>query len=198
MAIPILIQGEHVATLSSGQVLPERPSAAGFTRMRRRFRWLDIPERRLRRAYDQAPWMSRERLSHVMLLLEIFSRQMCESAWRIRELEASLERPGVRKARALVEERFREPQLQLADAAACAELSIAHFSHLFHQETGITFTRHVQSRRVAEAKRMLAETDQTITEICFACGFNSLTHFNRVFRSREKCSPRQYRVGCPG
>jgi AraC-like DNA-binding protein/ligand-binding sensor protein len=195
MAIPIMIQGEHVATISSGQVLPERPSAAGLTRMRRRLRWLKLPERRLRRAYAQAPWMPRDRLSHVMHLLEIFSRQMCDSAWRIRELEASLERPAIRKAKTLVEERFRDPQLQLADAAACAGLSVAHFSHLFHQETGVTFTRHVQSIRVAEAKRLLAETGQTITTICFACGFNSLTHFNRVFRSREKCSPRQYRGG---
>lgn len=193
MAIPIMIQGAHVATISSGQVLPQRASAAGFARLRRRLHWLEVPERQLRRAYDQAPWVPRDRLAHVMRLLELFSRQVCDSAWRIRELEACLERPAIRKARALVEERFREAQLQLADAADAACLSVAHFSHLFHQVTGVTFTNYVQARRVTEAKRLLGETDKSITAICFACGFNSLTHFNRVFRRGQHCSPRQFR-----
>lgn len=194
MAIPIMVQGKHVATISSGQVLSEQPSDAAFHRVCRRLTWLGIPERRLRKAYAQAPWMPRDRLTSVMHLLEIFSRKMCGNAWRIRELEACLERPQIRNARAIVEERFRESDLRLSDAAASAGISVAHFSHVFHKETGVPFTSYVQSRRIEEAKRLLAETDQTITEICFECGFNSLTHFNRVFRRGEGCSPRQYRM----
>jgi AraC-like DNA-binding protein/ligand-binding sensor protein len=194
MAIPIMAQGKHVATISSGQVLAEQPSDASFRRMCRRLAWLGIPETRLRAAYANAPWMPRNRLTPVMQLLETFSSQMCASAWRIQELEAGLERPQIRKARELVEERFREPELRLADAAACAGISVAHFSHIFHKETGVPFTSYVQSRRIEEAKRLLAETNKTITEICFECGFNSLTHFNRVFRRGEGCSPMQSRL----
>ncbi|MEI6338788.1 MAG: PocR ligand-binding domain-containing protein [Verrucomicrobiota bacterium] len=197
MAIPIMVQGKHVATISSGQVLSEQPSDAAFHRLCRRLTWLGIPERHLRIAYAQAPWMPRNHLTSVMRLLEIFSRQLCGNAWRIRELEACLERPQIRKARAVVEERFRESDLRLSDAATAAGISVAHFSHVFHKETGVPFTSYVQSRRIEEAKRLLAETDQTITEICFECGFNSLTHFNRVFRRGEGCSPRQYRMA-PG
>jgi AraC-like DNA-binding protein len=193
MAIPLLIQGEHVATISSGQVLPEQPSDAGFAQLRQRLQWMDIPEQRLRRAYDKAPWMARKRLSHVMRLLEIFARQMCDSAWQIKNLEANLGRPEVNKARALIEDRFLDPELKLSDAAGFAGLSVAHFSYLFHKETGVTFTNYVQSLRVKEAKRLLTETDNSITAVCFACGFNNLSHFNRVFRGGEGCSPRQYR-----
>jgi len=193
MAIPIMVQGKHVATISSGQVLAEQPSGAAFRRMCRRLAWLGIPVLRLRKAYDRAPWMPRDHLASVMHLLETFSSQMCGSAWRIRELEASLERPQIRKARAVVEERFRESDLRLSDAADVAGISVAHFSHVFHKETGVPFTSYVRSRRIEEAKRLLAETDKTITEICFVCGFNSLTHFNRVFRRGEGCSPKQYR-----
>ncbi|MHB9130022.1 MAG: PocR ligand-binding domain-containing protein [Armatimonadota bacterium] len=193
MAIPLMIQSEHVATISSGQVLPTRPSDAGFARLRDRLCRLNIPEGRLRRAYDKAPWMPRTRLRHVMRLLEIFARQLCASAWRIRELEASLEHPAIRKARTLIDTQFRDAHLQLADAATAAGLAVAHFSHLFHRETGVTFTRYVQALRIEEAKRLLVDTDGSITEICFACGFNSLTHFNRVFHSGEGCSPRQFR-----
>ena len=197
MAIPIMVQGKHVATISSGQVLSEQPSDAAFQRVCLRLAWLDIPARRLHKAYAQAPWIPRDRLTSVMHLLEIFSHQMCGSAWRIRELEACLERPQIRKARAIVEERFRDPDLQLSDAAAAAGISVAHFSHVFHKETGVPFTSYVQSRRIEEAKRLLEETDKTITEICFDCGFNSLTHFNRVFRRGEDCSPKQYRLAPP-
>lgn len=198
MAIPILIQGEHVATISSGQVLPEPQSAAAFSRTMRRLSWLKLPLGRVRAAYARAPWLPRDRLVHVMRLLELFARQMCGSAWRIRELEASLERPAIRQARALVEDRFRDAELRLADAAAGAGLSHAHFSHLFHKETGVTFTRYVQSRRIEEARRLLTESAQSVTDICFACGFNSLTHFNRVFRSGTGCSPSQYRQSSGG
>ncbi len=193
MAIPVLVQGEHVATISSGQVLPEPPSDAAFVRFRRRLHWLGVPERRLRQAYDKAPWMPRKRLRPVMRLLELFAQQMCTSAWRIRALEAGRERLPVRKGKALVDERFCDPELQLSEAAASAGVSAAHFSHVFHKETGITFTRYVQSRRIAEAKRLLAEGGRSITDVCFACGFNSLTHFNRVFRRGEGCSPSQWR-----
>ncbi len=194
MAIPIMVQGSHVATISSGQVLPEPPCDAGFERMRRRLRWLELPERRLRQAYEKAPWMPREHLAHVMRLLEIFAKQFCASDWRLRELEARLERDEIRRAKELIEARFKDAGLQLSDAAACARLSVAHFSHLFHKETGVTFTKYVQSKRVDEAKRLLLESGKSVTEICFECGFNSLTHFNRVFRSAVRRSPRQYRT----
>ncbi len=58
---------------------------------------------------------------------------------------------------------------------------------------GVTFTRYVQCRRIEEAKRLLAQTDRTITDICCVCGFNSLTHFNRVFRRGTSGSPTDYR-----
>jgi len=193
LAIPIMIQGEHVATISSGQVLPEKPSAADCNRTVRRLEWLGLPKAQLRAAYQRAPWLPRNQLTEVMNLLELFSRQMISSAWRIRELEASQQRPEIRAAQALVEKRFADPELALHHAAVAAGLSVAHFSNLFHQKTGITFTRYVQNRRVEQAKRLLAQTDRTVTDICYACGFNSLTHFNRVFRRGTGSSPTDYR-----
>ena len=193
MAIPVMIQGEHVATISSGQVLREKPSARVCARTVRRLGRLGVPESRLRAAYKGAPWLPRDRLTEVMKLLELFSRQMISSAWRIRELEASREHPAIRTARALVEKRYTDPEFALAEAARTAGLSVAHFSHLFHKKAGITFTRYVQSRRMEEAKRLLAQTDRSVTDICYACGFNSLTHFNRVFRRGTGGSPTGYR-----
>jgi AraC-like DNA-binding protein len=193
VAIPIFIQGEHVATISSGQVLRERPSDAAFARLQNRLEWLPVSSKRLRRAYDHAPWLPRKRLRQIMGMLELFTRQMCESAWRMHKLEARLSHPAIAAGRAYANEHFRDSSMQLADVADAAGLSAAHFSHLFHQETGVTFSRYVQSLRVKEAERLLTTTERTVTDICFACGFNSLTHFNRVFRRGTSCCPSGYR-----
>ncbi len=193
IAVPIFAQGKHVATIFSGQVLPEPQSATGFQRLRKRLSWVKASSRDLRAAYDHAIYLPRENLASVMRLLELFARQLCESAQRIRDLQAQLERVEIQRGREYVESRFQDPQLCLNDAARHACLAPAHFSHVFRQTTGTSFTRFVQARRVAEAKKQLADTRRSITDVCFACGFNSLTHFNRVFRDFEKRSPRQYR-----
>ncbi len=193
IAVPIFAFGRHVATIFTGQVLREPKSPAAFRRLRKRLAWLKVPDRDLRAAYDRAIYLSQDQLTCVAQMLEMFARQLCESAQRIRDLEAQLERPEVRRGREFVENHFRDPALSLADAARHACLAPAHFSHVFRQTTGIPFTRFVQTRRIAEAKKQLAETQASITEICFACGFSSLSHFNRVFRAFEHQSPRQYR-----
>jgi AraC-like DNA-binding protein len=193
IAVPIFASGRHVATIFSGQVLAEPKSPAAFRRLRKRLAWLKVPEHDLRAAYDHAIYLPRKQFASVMRLLELFARQLCESAQRIRDLEAKLERVEVRRGREFVESRFRDASLCLNDAARHACLAPTHFSHVFRQTTGTSFTRFVQARRVAEAKKQLMDTRKSITDICFACGFNSLTHFNRVFRAFEHCSPRQYR-----
>lgn len=193
IAVPVFAFGRHVATISSGQLLREARSPAAFRRFRKRLAWLKVPERDLRAAYEGAPYLPREQIACVMQLLELFARQLCESTQRIRDLQAQLERVEIRRAREFVEREFRNPSLALAEAANHAGLSPAHFSHVFRQTTGTSFIRFIQARRVAEAKKQLTETQNSITDICYACGFNSLTHFNRVFRSFEHHSPRQYR-----
>ena len=54
--------------------------------------------------------------------------------------------------------------------------------------------RYVQARRIQEAKRLMENPDTSISEICFRCGFNSLTHFYRIFLQSEGCSPSQFRA----
>ncbi len=126
-------------------------------------------------------------------LLEIFGGHLYETTSRIRQLEARLQRDEVRLACDYVEQHFRRGNLSLGEVAAAVGLSRAHFSQVFHKAVGVTFTRHVQTRRVAEARHLLETTDRDITQISFDCGFNSLTHFNRVFRQFASSSPREYR-----
>ncbi|MFA5191906.1 MAG: PocR ligand-binding domain-containing protein [Verrucomicrobiia bacterium] len=198
IAVPVFVFGRHVATISSGQLLREPQSSAGFKKLRKRLHWLVVSNRDLRAAYEGAPYLPREEITCVMRLLKLFARQLCESAQQIRELRAQLERVEIRRAREFVEREFSNASLALREVAKYAGLSLAHFSHVFRQTTGTSFTHFVQARRVAKAKKQLAETKHSVTDICFACGFNSLTHFNRVFRAFERCSPSHYRQSLPG
>ncbi|MFA6568581.1 MAG: PocR ligand-binding domain-containing protein [Victivallales bacterium] len=193
MAVPIFVQGRHIATISSGQVLPEPPRETGFKHLLKSISWLDCPESVLRRAYFASPYLPREKIRCVMELLELFAWQLCDSLQKIRELEAKLDRDEIRRAKEFIAERFHDPSLGLSDVAAHVGLSTAHFSHIFKQETGMAFVRAVQAKRVTEAKKLMKNTSKSITEICFPCGFNSVTNFNRVFRHVEHCSPRQFR-----
>jgi AraC-like DNA-binding protein len=194
MIIPIFVRGVHAASISSGQILAEPPSEEGFARMRKKLNWLQAEEAALRDAYFSAPYMPKEKVRHMMGLLEIFAVQLCENLRQIRELESRLERAEIRKAKEFVAARFPDPDLGLAGAAAHAGLSPAHFSHVFKQCTGMPFTRHVQRVRLDEAKRLLSRTEKSVSEICFACGFNSLSNFIRVFRVLERTTPGGFRA----
>ena len=198
IVVPVAGLGNHATLISSGQLLREPKSPAGFLQLQQRLSWLKVSDRHLRAAYERTVYLPRKQIASLMRLLELFARQLCESAKRIRDLKAQLERAEIRRGREFVESRFRDPTLGLKDAARYAGLAPAHFSHVFRRATGIRFTRFVQARRVAEAKKQLTHTQASITEICFECGFSSLTHFNRVFRAFEHHSPRQYRQALAG
>lgn len=198
MIIPVFVRDVHVASISSGQILAAPPSEEGFAKMKKRLVWLSSDDTVLRAAYFSAPYMPKEKVKHMMGLLEIFAVQLCESLRRIRELESRLERVELRKAKEYVSSSFSDPDLRLDDAAAYAGLSPAHFSHVFKQCTGIPFTRYVQRVRLDEAKRLLTRSEKSISEICFACGFNSLANFIRVFRALEQMTPGRFKVMSSG
>jgi len=194
MAIPLFVQGRHVATISCGQALPTPASQSGAARLQRRLAWLGLPAERLRRAYARAPYLRSAALDGVLGLQNLFAGQLLSSAQRIRELSARLDRPEIVKARAFVERHFTSGGPSLRATAAHVGLSPAHFSHVFSRACGTTFVRHVQSRRVAEARRLLHGSPRSITDICHACGFGSLAQFNRVFRAFERCPPSRFRA----
>lgn len=64
---------------------------------------------------------------------------------------------------------------------------------LIKNRTGISFKQYINTIRIQEAKRLLGETDEQITQISYAVGYNTVTHFNKVFRQMENISPKEYR-----
>jgi AraC-like DNA-binding protein len=62
----------------------------------------------------------------------------------------------------------------------------------------LSFPQYLNAIRLAEAKRLLKETDLMISEIAFRIGYKSIPHFNRIFKQNEKMPPKEYREKKPG
>lgn len=83
--------------------------------------------------------------------------------------------------------------IKLKDVAAEVGMSESAFSRFFKAHTGNTYTEHVTSLRIWMAKRLLKETDNAITDICFEAGFSNISNFNRVFLKVTGLRPSAYR-----
>lgn len=87
---------------------------------------------------------------------------------------------------------FQEP-LPLNHILKLSGMSKATFSRQFKKHAGKPFTAFVNRVRLDAACRELVAGNNSIGEVAFANGFNSLSYFNRVFRSAMKCNPKDYR-----
>lgn len=99
---------------------------------------------------------------------------------------------GIPAALAFIEARYADA-ITLDDAAQAAFYSRCHFCRIFKEKTGRSFVAFLSEVRIGHAVELLSRSDMSITDIGFAVGFNDLSHFERVFRSLRKQSPKQYR-----
>lgn len=83
--------------------------------------------------------------------------------------------------------------LRVDGVAAEYGMSRSHFSHYFHELTGLTPARYATEVRVHEATRMLRETREPLKAIAAACGFATANHFCKVFRRHQHLTPLAYR-----
>lgn len=96
------------------------------------------------------------------------------------------------QARELIEDCYGEP-LRLEVIAAAAQLSPHHFHRLYKKHFGQTPHQHLTQRRLAQAKRLLATTSLSVTEVCFEVGFESLGSFSDLFKRHTGQSPVSFR-----
>ncbi|WP_258003974.1 helix-turn-helix domain-containing protein [Fischerella thermalis] len=84
--------------------------------------------------------------------------------------------------------------IKLADLAQLLNMSQFHFSHLFKQAIGAAPYQYLLQQRVERAKQLLKQTDQSIVDIAFLCGFNSHSHLSKQFRQLTGITPTAYRA----
>jgi AraC-like DNA-binding protein len=92
---------------------------------------------------------------------------------------------------AYIETHYQE-KMDILDMAKLTHLTHAAFCRYFKKMTLMTFTEFVNQYRVNQAKKLLL-LDNTVTEVCFQCGFESLSYFNRVFKKVTGLNPMQFK-----
>lgn len=105
----------------------------------------------------------------------------------------SAEKPNViSKALCYIQLHFRN-NISLSDVAKHVGFSSNYLSKIFHKHTNQTFKTYLLETRLKYAEALLINTDSSITEICFNCGFSNFSHFMRCFKEKYSISPLKYR-----
>ncbi|MBR0718737.1 AraC family transcriptional regulator [Bradyrhizobium liaoningense] len=83
--------------------------------------------------------------------------------------------------------------LSLPDVARVAGMTESTFSRFFQKNSGRSFTDYLAELRIGRACRLLAETQQPVSAICYEVGYDNLSNFNRNFLRRRGMTPSRYR-----
>lgn len=86
-------------------------------------------------------------------------------------------------------DRHYEQPIELSEAAEMIHMSRYHFCRFFKKTMGKTFIEYLNETRIEKAHQMIISSDKTISEIAFEVGFNSVTYFNRLYKSIKHCTP---------
>ncbi len=84
-------------------------------------------------------------------------------------------------------------KISLTEISSLVNMSPVSFNRFIKKRTGKTFIEYTNDTRISYATRWLIETDLSISEIGFKCGFNNIANFNRVFKKAKNCTPSEFR-----
>ncbi len=90
-------------------------------------------------------------------------------------------------------EKNYDKKIALEDFSPLIGLTPASVSRFFKKKTNRNFWDYLNRFRVDKACKFLLESDITISEVCYKCGFNNLSNFNRIFKKYIGTTPSEYR-----
>ncbi len=194
-AVPVRLGERLIGFLRTGQVFFQRPTEAQYNRMAKQVaEWgIQVDRERLRGAYYGTKVLSQRQHAAIVKLLSIFAQHIAIWSNHILTHRDNAEPPMITRAKKYIEDNQSE-ELSLTQVARAVNTSTFYFCKMFKKATGLNFTDYVSRVRVEKAKGMLPNPNLRVSEIAFAVGFQSLTHFNRVFRKIVGQSPTDYRT----
>ncbi|MDD3278048.1 MAG: AraC family transcriptional regulator [Lachnospiraceae bacterium] len=99
---------------------------------------------------------------------------------------------SIKSVLAYIEENYMN-EIMLEDLAKTAGLSREHFCRVFSEVADVSAITYLNRFRIQKSMELLKNTDQTISEISAACGFNNCSYYNKLFRRFVCETPKQYR-----
>ena len=197
-AVGVKVGQDIIAYLQTGQIFFKPPTAMQTDRALKQIKtWgLDLDLDEVARLYTEMPVIQRGEYHAIMRLLQFFADQLGALANRFVLREQSAEPAQITRARKFIEEQYQE-KLTLDAVASQVAINRFYFCKLFKKATGLSFTNYVSRLRVEKAKNLLLNRNYRVSEIAYGVGFQSLTHFIRVFKKIAGESPTGYRRHLP-
>lgn len=192
---------QFTADLFNGEWLSKNQFASIADMLRRAEHGLYFPIGTIMKIYPLLDTLSKESESFVqflkfMLLLHKLSlsdeaRMLASSSFA--NTTRNLESRRVKKVKQYINDHYAE-QLNLTDLANMVGMTPTAFSRFFRLRSGRTLSDYITDIRLGVASRLLVDTTKNISEICYECGFNNLSNFNRTFRAKRGSTPREFRM----
>lgn len=194
-AVPIRVGDQLIGFLQTGQVLLDQPTKFRFDRTAKKLvDWgVKVDLRKARETYFHTKVLTKKQYRAILRLLEIFGRHLSILSNQIALEDSDTEPAAVMRAKQFIA-RNQDNALCLATVAKAVNTSTFYFCKLFKRATGLTFTDYLARVRIEKAKALLLDRNRRVSEVAYDVGFQSLTHFNRVFRKVAGQSPTQFRL----
>ena len=118
------------------------------------------------------------------------ARELATSSFAKVVVESESKR--ILKVKNFIGEHYKE-EMSLEQLADLVGMAPTAFSRYFKLRTGKNLSEYIVDIRLGHAARRLVDTTDSVSEICWTTGFNTLSNFNRLFRKRKGCSPTEFR-----
>ena len=133
----------------------------------------------------------------VHFLILLYELSQCDDAYTLASssfahTEPTIESRRIKKVHEYLITHYAE-EIRLSQLATIVGMSEASFSRFFKLRTGKCFSDYLIDIRIGSAIRLLVDTEQTVAEISFKCGFNNISNFNRIFKKLKGCTPKEFR-----
>ena len=160
---------------------------------------LCFPQEAIMKVYSKLDTISSESDSFMQVLLciqilhelsQFEGRKLATSAFAKAPRRSESQR--VEAIKEYIHAHYAEP-LTLDEIADLISMSPSSCSRFFRIHAGRTVTDYILDVRLGNAARSLVDTNEGISTICYACGFNNLSNFNRVFKTKKGMTPREFR-----
>lgn len=197
-AVPVRMGDDVIGYLQTGQASVGTPDKEAFKRLSKQLiDWgLKVDLKEAEEAYFQSKVLSGDQYDSVIRLLKIFAQHLSLLCNQMMIREKNIEPPMIARAKQFIDE-HQDEDISLPDVSKAVNTSTFYFCKMFKKATGINFTEYLSRVRIEKAKNLLLNPNARVSEVAYDVGFQSLTHFNRVFRKLVGESPTDYRKKKP-
>jgi AraC-like DNA-binding protein len=198
-AVPVRLGDRVIGYLQTGQVFRKKPTCSQFERTAAMVaeRGIEVDRQRLKEAYFATRVMTPTQLDSATTLLKIFAQHLSMLSNQVVVQQENAEPPVITKAKEYIRTHQAE-ELRLGQVAKVVNTSTFYFCKMFKKVAGVNFTDYLSRVRIEKSKELLLNPNLRVSEIAYEAGFQSLTHFNRVFKRILGQSPTEYRTKLGG